>query len=67
MKPQKKFPKNLHKSKPSANPSQTRGKHHNAKIQHSESAIHGFSLIFTSFSEEVTYLRPVSDLLTIPK
>ena len=46
-KPQKKSPKNLHKSKPSANPSQTRGKHHNAKIQHSESAIHGFSRLLT--------------------
>ena len=49
MKPQKKSPKNLHKSKPSANPSQTRGKHHNAKIQHSESAIHGFSRLLTDF------------------
>ena len=49
MKPQKKKPKNLHKSKPSANPSQTRGKHHNAKIQHSESAIHGFSRLLTDF------------------
>ena len=35
-KPQKKSPKNLHKN-------------HNAKIQHSESAIHGFSRLLTDF------------------
>ena len=28
---------------------------------------HVYSLIFTSFSEEETYLRPVRDLLRMPK
>ena len=74
MKPQKKSPKNLHKSKPSANPEWqevrlieniTMQKYN---VQNPPFTVsHVYSLIFMSFSEEVTYLRPVRDLLRMPK